>query len=528
GDDNLINLILVAWILLFMSQVGLDFIRHFILFHIGSKVNIRLLTDFMMKILRLPVRFFQSRMPDDVMQTLYENPRLQRFLTNEALSSIFAGSLILFFSLVLLAFNWKIFGVFLLATCLQGFFVWASLRNRKNLNSTRHEYAAGHFSKLTDLIRGIKDIKINGAERTQRWVWERSEAKLYAVGKQHIVSNDLLRNVPLYLGELRNIFIIYIGAKAVLGSGMTVGVLVAVIFILSQLTNPLKTIIEFFLGWQEARSTLEQMNEIHRLQSDGAEGTVDVLPETGDLEGINISFRYDTSSATPWILRNVDFKIQQGKTTAIVGPSGSGKTTLLHLLLNFYQTEDGILKIGDLRLSDIRSNTWLEKCGVVHQDGHIFHDTIARNIALGDHIVDNQRLLEAARIANILPFMERMRLGFNTVVGDGGLGLSKGQRQGILIARAVYKNPDYLFLDEATNDLDADNERIVLRNLQEAFRGRTIILIASRMELPIRIDQHIPLAPPKIKKEANGALAAALGGNRNGIPENFNGKVLSN
>jgi ATP-binding cassette subfamily B protein len=255
------------------------------------------------------------------------------------------------------------------------------------------------------------------------------------------------------------------------------------------------------------------MNEIHSLESVEKQGTVNVLPKEGDLDGGDVSFRYEGPNS-PWVIRHLDFKIKKGRTTIIVGPSGSGKTTLLNMLLNFYQPDEGIIKLGEVPLKDIQNSAWLEKCGVVQQDGHIFHDTIARNIALADEVIDGERLLEAARIANVLSFLDRFRDGFNTVIGEGGAGLSKGQKQCILIARAVYKRPEYLFLDEATNDLDAENERLILERLQHAFRGKTLVFIANRMNPAIRMDEVLPLsAPTNRTKPAPSEWESFAGGN---------------
>ncbi|TAK37775.1 MAG: ATP-binding cassette domain-containing protein, partial [Saprospiraceae bacterium] len=255
-------------------------------------------------------------------------------------------------------------------------------------------------------------------------------------------------------------------------------------------------------------------------------GTLDELPVGGDIEAIGLSFRYD-GEYSPWVIRNLDFTIERGVITRIIGPSGSGKTTLLNLLLGMFQPEEGILKLGGVSLANIMEEVWLEHCGVVPQDGYIFHDTIARNIALSGETIKSKRLLEAARIANVLPFMERFRDGFNTIIGEGGVGLSKGQRQSILIARAIYKNPDYLFLDEATNDLDTESERIVFQNIQKAFEGKTIVLISSRMDLPIDTGPVIHMTAPNLRpREDAQGFAGVKGGNGDSNPTDFTAWVF--
>ncbi len=527
-DTNLLTMILVAWIVLFFSQLGLDFVRRFILFHVGSKVNIQLVTGFMMKILALPISFFQSRKTDDVMQTLYDNPRVQRFFTKDAISLIYASLLLLLFSMVLLAFSWKIFTVFVVVSLVQAGLIFYFLNKRKDLNFHRHDLAASHYSKLTDLIRGIKDIKMANAERNQRWIWERSEARLYQIGKSYALTDELSLQLPFFLGEFRNILIIFMAAQAVIEGSMTIGVLVAIVFILTQLNNPLKQMIEFLLGWQETSLSLERMDEVHNYMAGPVSGKLDILPENGVLEGENVSFRYE-GGQNPWVLRNLDFHIPMNKTTVITGPNGSGKTTLLNLVLNFLQPQEGIIKYGGVKLNDIEHAVWLAKCGVVPQDGYLFYTTIARNIVLGDEVIDSKRLLEAARIANILPMLERLPRGFNTVIGEGGVGMSKGQRQGVLIARAIYQNPDILFLDEATNDFDTETEKIVLKRISQVYKGKTLVIVASRINLPVQMDHVIPLSLPGVREEgANNEFANLWGGNGNGLAGNVDGVFLSN
>jgi ATP-binding cassette, subfamily B, bacterial len=520
-DGRLLGIIILAWATFFICQIGLDFLRHYILFHIGTRLNIRLVSEFMMKILKLPVRFFLSRRPDDVMQVLYDNPRMQRFLTNDLISAALSTLLFLAFSIILAMFSWPVFFTFLGASAVQGLFILYFLKRRKTLNYERHNLAADHYSHLTDLIKGVRDMRLNNATRTRRWTWERSEARLYSMTKRWAASNEISMRGPFYIGELRNLIIIYLAARAAIDGSMPVGILVAIIFIIFQLSNPLKRLIDFLLGYQEVRQTLRRMNDIAGMYEDTPKGTLDELPEGGDIEGIGLSFRYD-GDYSPWVVRNQDFKIERGTITGIIGPSGSGKTTLLNLLLGMFQPEEGILKLGGVSLNDIMEEVWLERCGVVPQDGYIFHDTIARNIALSGETIDSKRLLEAARIANVLPFLERFRDGFNTVIGEGGTGLSKGQRQSILIARAVYKNPGYLFLDEATNDLDTENERVVLKNIQEAFEGKTIVIVSSRMSLPIEIGPVIHMAVPNLRpREDAQGFAGVKGGNGDANPPHY-------
>jgi len=514
-DGSLLGIIILTWAVFFICQIGLDFLKQYILFHIGTRLNIRLVSEFMMKILKLPMRFFLSRHPDDVVQVLYDNPRIQRFLTNDLISAAYSTLLFLVFSIIFALFSWPVFFTFLAASVVQGLLIFYFLKRRKALTYDRHNLAAKHYSKLIDLIKGVRDMRLNNATQTRRWTWERSEAKLHLASKKWAASNEISMRAPYYTGELRNLIIIYLAAREAIEGSMPVGIMVAIIFIIFQLGNPLRQLIDFLLGYQEARQTLRRMNDITGIYQDTPKGALDELPEDGDIEGTGLSFRYDGDNS-PWVIHNLDLKIKRGAVNAIIGPNGSGKTTLLNLLLGMFKPEEGILKLGGVSLINIMEEVWLKRCGVVPQDGYIFHDTIARNIALSGETINSKHLLEATRIANVLPFLERFRDGFNTVIGEGGIGLSKGQRQSILIARAVYNKPDYLFLDEATNDLDTENERIVLQNIKEAFKGKTIVIIASRTNLLTGMGAPIHLSAPSLQAEEDEQdFAGVKGGKRN-------------
>lgn len=509
---ELLYVILGIWSVLFLGLLGLDAVRRVLLFHLGAKLNVKLLTDLMLKMVQLPPKFFRTRMTDDVIQLIYDNPRIQRFFIQDAIPVLTALLLTLLFTVALFSFSIKVGVVFILFSLLQVGMIWFFLRKRKKLNYERHELLSKHYGKLTDLIRGIRDIKINTAEIQQRWEWEKSEAKLFRLSKRYSISNGMAMQIPFHLGEIRNIIIIVIAALAVMDGLMSIGVLVAIVYILLQLANPLRNIIQFFLGWQETKMSLERMHEIHNLGLEVQEFQMSELPKTGDITGQNISFQYDQGHSH-WVIKNLDFVIPKGKTTVIIGSNGSGKSTLIQLLLNFLQPQHGMIKMGDINLNEIDNTVWLRSCGVVQQDGHIFNATIAKNIALGDEIIDSARLMRAARIANLFQFLDRFKDGLSTEIGEGGTGLSKGQKQSILIARAVYQDPDYLILDEATNDLDSENEKLVLNRIQKAFNGKTLILASSRMSLPIKPDKVIPLAVPRNSNTPQSELSNNRGGN---------------
>ena len=513
---DLLKLILCIWLLFFLCKVGMDFVKRFTQFHIGSRVHIKLVTTFMKKALELPFKYFETKMSEDVLQTMFDNQKVLRFMTREGVSMVFGSSLLLLFSLVLLIFDLQIFLVFLGFSFLQALVIWLYMKKRYKLNYERHEFIGGYYSELSDLIRGVKDIKLNSAEKARRWIWEKKEAHRHRIDKSSAKSSEFYLQIPYYLAELRDIIIIFIATLAVSNLEMTAGELIATVFILLQLNNPLKMIIDFWLGLSEIKLSIERMNDVYALSNYDQEIKIETLPEEGVIKGENVSFRYEDGHS-PWVLQNLDFTIPYGRTTAIVGPSGSGKSTLLNLILNILAPDEGLIKLSELKLSDIKSSAWLAACGVVPQDGHIFTDSIGRNIALGEEVIDTERLMAVARIVHILPFIERLPHGFNTIIGDGGSGLSKGQKQSILIARAIYKKPNYLFLDEATNDLDTESERQVLQNIMLEFRGKTIVVLASRMNLPIKIDNILPLAitrsssaPAEIYKEKRGGNATEI------------------
>lgn len=516
----LLRRVLGIWLIFFFCKVGMDFVKRFTQFHIGSRVHIKLVTQFMMKALNLPNKFFETKMSEDVMQAMFDNQKVLRFFTREGVSLLFGASLLILFSLVLLIFDPRFFFVFLGFSVLQALVIWLYINKRYRLNYERHEFIGGYYSRLSDLIRGIKDIKLNQAEKIRRWRWEKQEVQRHKIDKSYAKSSEFFMQIPYYLSELRDIIIIYMACVAVVNLEMTAGVLIGTIFILLQLNNPLKMIIDFWLNFGEIKLSLERMDDVYNLSAQATEIKIETIPLGASLVGENVSFRYE-GGQSPWVLQHLDFNVPYGRSTAIVGPSGSGKSTLLNLILSILTPDEGLIKIADLKLGDIKTSSWLSRCGVVPQGGHIFTDSIASNIALGEEVIDTERLMEAARISNLLPFIERLPDGFNTIVGDGGKGLSKGQQQCILIARAVYKKPEYLFLDEATNDLDAESERKVLQNIKQAFYGKTIVIIASRMNLPVKLDNIIPLATPRSSSAPANIYKQVKGGNATEINDTF-------
>ncbi|MCB0621049.1 MAG: ATP-binding cassette domain-containing protein, partial [Saprospiraceae bacterium] len=357
----------------------------------------------------------------------------------------------------------------------------------------RFDQAAENQGKLIELIGGMQEIKLHNAETQKRWEWERTEAKLFRVGMRYLAVDQRQRLGAQLLNELKNILIIVFAAKAVIEGSLTIGVLLAVMYILGQLNAPINQLVEFIKSAQDAKISLERMNEIHQRENEeNPAEKITILPEVGDLRLEGVSFQYG-GPGSPLILKELDLTFPKGKTTAVVGSSGSGKTTLLKLLLNIYQPTEGAIKLGDINLNNFQSRLWRSKCGSVLQDGYLFSDSIARNIGLGDEIVDDQRLFYATRMANIQSFIESLPLGYNTRIGADGVGLSQGQKQRILIARAIYKDPEFLFFDEATNALDAYNEMVIMENLAEFLSRKTLVIVAHRLSTVMNADQIIVL-----------------------------------
>lgn len=494
NDINFVYLILIAQGMLFAGQIAVEFIRGWILLHIGARVNISFVSDFLIKLMRLPMSFFDSRMTGDLLQRIYDNERVERFLTSASLQTLFSIVSLVVLGFVLLHYNPVIFLVFFAGSIV--YFSWIAffLQRRRALDNQRFEQLAENQNMLMQMVNGMQEIKLHNAQRLKRWAWERTQAKLFKVNVKYLATNQIQRAGAAFINEGKNIVISVLAAKGVIEGEMTIGMMLAVQYIIGQMNAPLESLVQFVIQAQEARISLERMGEIQNTNDEESNeaAQVNVLPANGNLSMQGVSFRYG-GPYDPWVLRNVNVVIPEGKTTAIVGPSGSGKSTLLKLLLNFYQPTEGSVRIGEVSLGSLNPKLWRNYCGVVMQDGYLFYDTIARNIALGDENVDRRRLLYAANMANIQSFVESLPSGYNTKTGNEGTGLSQGQRQRILIARAIYKDPQYLFFDEATNALDAHNERSIMQNMYQAFQQKTVVVVAHRLSTVRNADNIIVL-----------------------------------
>lgn len=496
GNRNIsfIYLVLIAQLVLTVSRVTVEFIRGWILLHLGTRVNVALISDFLSKLMRLPMRFFDAKMTGDLMQRIGDHSRIQSFLTGTSLNVIFSVFNVVIFSVVLLMYSSTIFAVFFVGSVLYALWVVLFLRKRAELDNRRFAQMSANQSNLIQLIQGMQEIKLNGCEQQKRWEWESIQARIFKVSVKGLALSQYQQSGALLLNETKNIVITILAAKSVVDGNMTLGMMTAVQYIIGQLNSPIEQLISFFNSMQDAKISLGRLSEIHLRDDEekASESLVADIPAGEDLVVDNLSFRYEGPDSE-LVLNNVTIRIPEGKQTAIVGTSGSGKTTLVKLMLGFYPPTGGEILLGQSGIDTFSLRSWRQECGVVMQDGFIFSDTIARNIAPGVEIIDKQQLIKAAKVANIYDFIVSLPLGFNTKIGGEGHGLSQGQKQRILIARSVYKNPKYIFFDEATNSLDASNERMIMENLQEFFKGRTAVVVAHRLSTVRNADQIIVL-----------------------------------
>ncbi|MFK7806697.1 MAG: peptidase domain-containing ABC transporter [Saprospiraceae bacterium] len=492
-DVSFIKMILIAQFALFTTRIGVEFLRSWILLHVGVRVNITLISDFLAKLMKLPVRYFDTKLTGDLLQRIYDNKRIENFLTSASLITLFSLFNFVVFGFVLAYYSKTILFVFVVATILYVLWVLIFLKKRREYDYRRFDQMATNQSSLIELIDGIEDIKLHNAEREKRWEWERIQSKLFTISIKVLQLDQWQRFGTSFINESKNILITFIAAKLVIEGKMTLGMMLAIQYIIGQLNGPIEQLIQFILSGQDAHISLQRMNEVHlEKNEEDVENKINILPENQDLSFENVYFQYGGSSS-PVILKNINVNFPKGKTTAIVGSSGSGKTTMLKLLLNFYQATEGQVKLGELDLKNIQNRLWRSKCGAVLQDSYIFSDTIAKNIALGEDYIDQSRLLKAVKVANIQMDIESMPLSYNTKIGSNGVGLSQGQKQRLMIARAIYKNPEFMFFDEATNALDAYNEMIIMDNLEEFFKGKTVVVVAHRLSTVKNADNIIVL-----------------------------------
>ena len=499
---NFITLILIAQLVIFLARLSVDFIRSWILLHVNTRVNIALISDFLAKLMRLPIRFFDTKMIGDIMQRIGDHKRIETFMTGSSISTLFSFVNFIVFSFVLAYYSLSILGLFLVGNGLYIVWVLAFMRYRRELDIKRFAQAAGEQSNLFQLITGMQEIKLNNCETEKRWQWERIQVKLFKISIKGLAVEQYQQVGTAFFSQTTNILISFLAAREVVSGNMTLGMMMSLTYIVGQLSSPIDQFIGFARAFQDAKISLERLGEIHQKEDEeeNADMKVTTLPEMRTLTIENLKFSYDGADRD-YVLDNVNLTIPEKKVTAIVGSSGSGKTTLIKLLLGFYEPNKGNIRVGNIPLKQINPHVWRQKSGSVMQDGFIFSDTIARNIAIGTDTIDKDKLQHAVTVANIKGFIDSLPLGYNTKIGSEGNGISQGQRQRILIARAVYKNPEFIFLDEATNALDANNEREIMEQLHKFYEGRTVVVVAHRLSTVRDADNIVVLDNGRIVEE---------------------------
>ncbi|SFL21526.1 bacteriocin-processing peptidase. Cysteine peptidase. MEROPS family C39 [Porphyromonadaceae bacterium KH3CP3RA] len=493
GNNNLnfISLILIAQFVLSITQMGMGFLQSWISLHTNTRVSISLISDFLAKLMKLPVSFFDAKNIGDIMQRIGDHGRIQGFMSGTTLSTLFSFANFFVFAFVLAYYNFTILFVFLVGNTFYITWILLFMRYRKKLDYKRFTQSAANQSNTIQLITGMQEIKLNNCEKQQRWKWERIQVKMFKISIQGMALGQYQQIGSIFFSQTTGLLISFLSAKAVVEGNITLGMMMSISYIIGQLSGPIGQVIGFAQSLQDAKISLERLNEIHNREDEEQtiENKINILPENKTIKMENVSFSYD-GAERDYVLDELSLTIPQNKVTAIVGASGSGKTTIIKLLMGFYPPVKGKISIDNTPLDEINPHLWRQKTGTVMQDGFVFSDTIANNIAVGQDEVDKKRLLHAVETANIREFIESLPLKYNSKIGMEGSGISQGQRQRLFIARAVYKNPDFLFFDEATNSLDANNEKIIMENLKEFYKGKTVVIVAHRLHGTTRRRYH--------------------------------------
>lgn len=502
-DIHFIYLILFAQLALFIGRTSIEVIRSWILLHLSTRINISLVSDFFIKLMNLPIAFFDTRMTGDILQRINDHKRIESILTTSSLSVLFSMVNLFIYSIVLGYYSMQIFAIFVLGSFLYFAWIIIFLKKRRDLDYKRFSQVSAEQSKVIELINGMQEIKLHNAEKQKRWSWEFLQARLFKISIKGLALEQYQSVGSNFINEVKNIFISILSAKLVIDGNITLGMMLAISYIVGQLNSPIAQLINFIRELQDAKISLERLSEIHNKKDEEGLGDEKItdIPKEADIKLEKVSFRYVGSSVE--VLKDLDLTIPANKITAIVGVSGSGKTTLMKLLLKFYDPNEGKIKLGNYELKNISQSVWRNECGVVMQEGYIFNDTIANNIAVGVDYVDKKKLAHAVDVANIQEFIEGLPLSYNTQIGMEGVGLSTGQKQRLLIARAVYKNPSFLFFDEATSALDANNEKVIMEKLNTFFKDKTVLVIAHRLSTVRNAHQIVVLGNGKVLEVGN-------------------------
>jgi len=501
-DLNFIYLVLFAQIMLYIGQMSIEVVRAWILLHLSSRINISIVSDFFIKLMRLPIKFFDTRVTADIMQRISDHNRIEQLLTNTSLQTLFSLINFVIFGIVLLIYNYQLFLVFLCGALLYVLWITFFLKKRKELDYKQFSQLSEEQGQVMELINGMQEIKMNNAENHKRWQWEGTQIKVFRIKIKALKLEQIQTIGGNIISQLKDILISFIAASLVVDGKLTLGMMLSVQYIIGQLNSPLIQLVNFIRQFQDAKIALERLNEIHEKDDEENlhESVLTEIPPA-DIKLSNVSFRYTGTEVA--VFENLNLTIPYQKTTAIVGASGSGKTTLMKLLAKFYDADQGTISIGPTDIKNISVHTWRANCGIVMQNGYIFNDSIANNIALGDDNIDKSKLRRAVEVANIKEFIESLPLSYNSKIGYEGLGLSGGQTQRMLIARSVYKEPKFVFFDEATSALDANTEKTITDNLNLFLKGKTAVIIAHRLSTVKNADKIVVLDKGKIVEEGN-------------------------
>jgi ATP-binding cassette subfamily B protein len=499
---NFIYLILMAQMFLFIGKMTIDIIQNWILLHLSTRINVSLISDFFIKLTNLPISFFDVKMTGDIMQRIEDHQRIDRILTSGSLNVLFSVFSVLVFGIVLCYYSPTILLIFLAGSSIFFGWIFFFMKKRKELDHKNFHLLSEENSKVMELINGMQEIKLHNAEKKKRWSWEYVQARLFKVKVKSLALYNKQTSGAMFFNESKNILITAYAAQLVITGHITLGMMLSISYIIGQLNSPLMRMVEFVYQLQDARLSLERLKEIHHHKSEDENLQNQMsVPELGSIKIDKLSFRYKGSRQN--LFTDLSLEIPRNKTTAIVGASGSGKTTLMKLLMKFYEPDGGNIKIGYQDMNAISNKQWRDHFGAVMQDGFIFNDSILENIIVGDDEIDKAKLLRSVEVANIKEFIQGLALNFNTRIGQDGIGLSGGQKQRILIARAVYKNPDFIFFDEATSALDANNEREITENLQQFLKDKTAVIIAHRLSTVKHADKIVVLDNGKIIEEGS-------------------------
>ena len=503
---SLVQLILFSQISLFLGSMTVEIIRNWIVLKVGTKISITIISDFLKKLLQLPIKFFDTKIIGDFTQRIQDNERIESFLTSQSLVTIFSIISFCIFFVILGYYNYTILFIYLFLTIIAIFWSVYFLKKRSILDFYKFQLKSENQSAIYEIINGVTEMKLNQFQDFKNKEWQKIQEKLFKINTRVLKLYQFQIGGFEIINQIKNIIVTYIAATCVIKGKMTLGELMAISFILGQMISPLNSITTFFYTFQDAKLSLERLSEVQNHEDEENEKLIPLSKANSTKQnGIkfnNISFQYE-GPKSPYVLKDINFIIPEGKITAIVGASGSGKTTLMKLLLKFYEPTEGELSFNSDNINNISPKSLRENCGVVMQDGFIFSDTIERNIATGDENINKEKLQNAVKIANIEEFVKSLPLGYNTKIGASGNGISGGQKQRILIARAVYKNPHYIFFDEATSALDSENEKIIHDNLQQFFKGKTVLIIAHRLSTVKNADQIIVLKNGEIAEIGN-------------------------